>query len=88
MPLHFHLAGIILYANAFVCLILAFLVLARRVRPGGVIFGLLMLSLAAWSLAAALEDGSLEYAFKYTCSKLSYFGIATAPALLLMFALE
>ena len=88
MPLHFHLAGIILYSNTIICLVLAFLVLARRVKPGGVTFGLLMFSLAAWSLAAALEDGSIDFAFKYTCSKLSYFGIATAPALLLMFALD
>jgi diguanylate cyclase (GGDEF)-like protein/PAS domain S-box-containing protein len=47
-----------------------------------------MLSLAGWSLAAALEDSSIIYAFKYTCSKLSYLGIASAPALLLLFALD
>jgi len=88
MPLHFHTAGLILYANSIICLILALLVWARRVRPGGMVFGFLMLSLAVWSLAAAMEDGSLDYAFKYTCSKLSYLGIATAPALLLMFALD
>jgi diguanylate cyclase (GGDEF)-like protein/PAS domain S-box-containing protein len=88
MHLHIHTAGLILYANTIICLILALLVLARQVKPGGANFGLLMISLAVWSLAAALEDGSTEYAFKYTCSKLSYLGIATAPALLLMFALD
>jgi diguanylate cyclase (GGDEF)-like protein/PAS domain S-box-containing protein len=86
MHLQLHAAGLILYANTIICLILAFLVLARRVKPGGATFGFLMISLAVWSLCAALEDGSLDAAFKITCSKLSYLGIATAPALLLMFA--
>jgi hypothetical protein len=88
MYLQFHPAGIILFANTIICLVLALLVWARRVKPGGVTFGLLMLSLATWSLCAALEDGSLDAAFKITCSKLSYLGIATSPALLLMFALD
>ncbi len=88
MPIQFHTAGIILYANTIICLILALFIWARQVRPGGVDFGLLMLSLAVWSLAAALEDGSIDYAFKVTCSKLSYLGVATSPVLLLMFALD
>jgi diguanylate cyclase (GGDEF)-like protein/PAS domain S-box-containing protein len=88
MHLQFHPAGIILFANTIICLVLALLVWARRVKPGGVTFGLLMLSLSVWSLCAALEDGSLDVAFKITCSKLSYLGIATSPALLLMFALD
>ena len=41
MHLHFHPAGLILYVNTIICLILALLVWARRVKPGGVIFGLL-----------------------------------------------
>jgi diguanylate cyclase (GGDEF)-like protein/PAS domain S-box-containing protein len=88
MHLQLHPAGILLYVNTLVCLSLALLVWKRRVKPGGVTFGLLMLSLAIWSLCAALEDGSLDIGFKITCSKLSYLGIATSPALLLMFALD
>lgn len=87
MNLHFTLAGYILFANTVLCLLLAFIVWTRRVKPGGKVFGWLMLSLAVWSFMAALEDGSLDYAFKITCSKLSYLGIATSPALLLVFAL-
>jgi diguanylate cyclase (GGDEF)-like protein/PAS domain S-box-containing protein len=88
MNLQLHPAGIILFANTIICLVLALLVWNRQVKPGGLTFGLLMFSLAAWSLCAALEDGSLDIAFKITCSKLSYLGIATSPALLLMFALD
>ena len=88
MIFQFHLAGIILFATAILCAFFALLVWIRRVKPGGIIFGLLLFSLAVWSLAAAIEDGSIDYAFKYSCSKLSYLGIATSPALLLMFALE
>jgi diguanylate cyclase (GGDEF)-like protein/PAS domain S-box-containing protein len=88
MPFHFHLAGIILLATTILCAYLALMIWIRQVRPGGLTFGFLLLSLAVWTLAAAMEDGSIEYAFKYTCSKLSYLGIATSPALLLMFALD
>ncbi len=88
MVFQFHLAGIILFTTTIFCAFLALLVMIRRVKPGGTTFSLLLLSLAAWSLAAALEDGSIDYAFKYSCSKLSYLGIATSPALLLMFALD
>lgn len=88
MHFQFTLAGITLFANTILCAFFALLIWIRRVKPGGTTFCLLLLSLAAWSLAAALEDGSIDYAFKYSCSKLSYLGIATSPAFLLMFALE
>jgi len=88
MNLHFSIAGYILFANTILCLILAFFVWVRRVKPGGRIFGWLMLSLAVWSFMAALEDGSLDYSFKITCSKISYLGIGSTPALMLMFAME
>lgn len=88
MHFQFHLAGIILFATSILCAFFALLIWIRRVKPGGTTFGLLLLSLAAWSLAAAMEDGCVDYAFKYSCSKLSYLGIATSPALLLMFALD
>ena len=84
----FHLPGIILFATSILCAFFALLVWIRRVKPGGTTFGFLLISLAVWALAAAMEDGSVDYAFKVACSKLSYFGVATSPALLLMFALE
>jgi len=88
MNLNFSAAGYILFANTVLCLILAVLVWVRQVKPGGRIFGWLMLSLAFWSFMSAVEDGSLDYVFKVTCSKISYLGIGSAPALLLMFSME
>ena len=88
MHFQFHLSEIILLATSILCVFLALMIWIRKVKPGGTVFGCLMLALAVWSLAAALEDGSLDYAFKVSCSKFSYFGIATSPVLLLIFALE
>jgi diguanylate cyclase (GGDEF)-like protein/PAS domain S-box-containing protein len=88
MNFQFHVSGIVLFANTILCAYLAVMMWIRQVKPGGGSFAVLMLSLAVWSLAAALEDGSVDYAFKYSCSKISYLGIATSPALFLIFALE
>lgn len=88
MVFKFSLSGIILFASTILYVFIALLVLIRRVKPGGSTFSLLLFSLAAWSLAAALEDGSMDYAFKYSCSKVSYLGIASSPALLLMFVVD
>lgn len=60
----------------------------RRATPGGVPFALLMLAIADWSFARALEAGAVGIPAKVFWAKVEYLGIASAAALWLLFALE
>ena len=87
MFMHFTAVAVAFYINALICIVLAFIVWKRKAKPGGITFTLLLISLAAWSFASALEDGSPDFATKITFSKLSYLGITTAPPLFLLFSI-
>jgi hypothetical protein len=78
----FYHPGILPFGNAVLCAFWALLIWIRQVKSGGLTFGFLLLPLAVWSLAAALEEGSSDFDFKHICAKLSYLGIGSAPALL------
>ncbi len=86
--IHFSFIALIFYINAFICLLLAMMIWIRQAKPDGRIFSFLLISLAIWSFMVALEASSSDYAFKYSCSKISYLGIASTPPLFLIFVLE
>ena len=70
-----------------VSLIVALFAWRRRAIPGGAALALLLLALAVWSFAETLELLASTNPEKILWSKMSYFGAATAPLLVLMFAL-
>lgn len=77
-----------LLVSAAVPAVLAFYAWRRRPAPGATCFALLMLAVAEWSLAYALELGSSDLPAKVLWAKVEYVGIATVPAAWLAFALQ
>src|SRR5438552_3252622 len=60
----------------------------RRPAPGATSFSLLMLAVAEWSLAYALELGSPDLPSKLFWDNISWLGAACAPTLWLVFTLQ
>lgn len=77
----------ILFLGFVISLIYSVNLLKNRHVPGMAAFGMVFISISIWSITTALEYSSLNENFKYTVSKLSYFGIAFAPLFTLVFAL-
>jgi PAS domain S-box-containing protein len=59
----------------------------RRSMPGGTYFSLLMVAVAVWSLANAVEYATLAIPLKVLWTKVSYLGIVSVGPLWLLFAL-
>ena len=74
--------------SAALCLFTAGMTWKRRINPGIIPFVLLMLSLAAWSLASIFEAGAMTVSGKIFWSKWQYLGITTTSPLWLIFASE
>ncbi len=79
--------ALILLLGFVISLVYSVNLFKNRHVPGMAAFSMVFLSVAIWSLTTALEYFSLDESFKYTVSKLSYFGIAFAPLFTLVFAL-
>ncbi len=80
-------AGILMVSAAFSA-VLAGLAWRRRPTPGAAILTLLMLALANWSLAYALEMVSTDLATKLFWTRVQYLSILTVPTLWLIFVLQ
>ncbi len=86
MQITYH-PGILLPLLAlFIALIIIARVWRYRTRPVAVVFLVMMLALAEWSLAAFLEHASTELPAKVFWIKMTYFGITTMPVAWLVFA--
>ncbi len=69
-------------------LVVAALCWRRRAIPGGAALAWLMGALAIWAFAETMEMLAVPVPVKIMWSKVSYLGAATAPLLVLLFALE
>jgi len=77
-----------LLLTVLLSVIAAYFALRLRDKPGGLPLGLLMLAVAEWSFALALESAAVGIPAKIFWSKVEYLGITSSPVLLLMFAWE
>jgi diguanylate cyclase (GGDEF)-like protein/PAS domain S-box-containing protein len=80
--------AIALSMSQAVSLAVAFLAWRRRSVTGSLYLALMMLAVAVWSAAAAIEAVSADQSTKIIWSQMSYVGIAAVPTLLLLFALK
>ena len=78
----------LLFLTSLLSVVVAYFVLRRRAKPGGLPLGLLMLAVAAWSFTLAFEAAATTIPAKVLWSKFEYLGVTSAPVLLLLFALE
>ena len=86
--MHWQYSSLVLLVTvATVATLLTLFAWRRRHAPGTVPFMLLMLSVALWSLAYALELGSPDLETKLLWTKIKYFGVVIAPAAWLFFVL-
>ena len=69
----------------FIALALAARAWRYRTRPVAMVFFVLMLVLAEWSLAAFPEHASLELSAKIFWMKMTYLGVTTMPVAWLVF---
>lgn len=67
---------------------MALVVWQRRATPGATPFALLMVASAEWAFMSALEKAVPTLTAQILCAKVEYLGIASVPALWLMFALS
>jgi PAS domain S-box-containing protein/putative nucleotidyltransferase with HDIG domain len=72
---------------AIIVLWIAFFSLRRRGTPGVSYFSLLMLAVAAWTLASAGEVAAATMASKIIWAKFAYLGIVSAPPAWFLFAM-
>jgi PAS domain S-box-containing protein len=86
--MHWHYSSLVLLVTAAtVATLLTLFAWRRRHAPGTVPFMLLMLSVALWSFAYALELGSPDLETKVLWAKIKYFGVVIVPAAWLFFVL-
>lgn len=88
MALHFPLYSIVFMVNIALVVVFAFVAWGRRATPGAKPFALLMLAVAEWVAAVIMEAAVVGMPDKVFWSKVEYLGIASAPVLWLMFAVE
>lgn len=79
---------IALMATAIISGAISILLWHRRRLAGGAALALLMMTVAGWSLVAAMEAGSVRLAAKVFWSQFEYLGSGTATTLYLFFALQ
>jgi len=73
---------------AVATIIMAAVVMWRRVNPGSTTFAILLISIFIWSLTSVFEAGALEVEGKYLWSKWQYVGIVSVAPLWLLFTAE
>jgi PAS domain S-box-containing protein len=88
MHWHYNPYMIPLFTAVTISAVLAVFVWRRRPAPGLMPFLLLLLSVAEWSLAYALELGSVHLTTKVFWSQVKYLGVAVAPMSFLTFTLQ
>jgi len=76
------------FVTAVVALIVAVLAWRRRSASGGIQLALLMLAIFEWALCDSFEAAAVEQSTKIFWSQVVYIGAHTAPAFLLLFALN
>jgi len=77
-----------MFAAAIISILLAIVVLWKRVSTWGLPFALAMLAAAEWQFFSVLEIGALDLQTKILWSKVQYPGITTVTPFLLIFASE
>src|SRR5260370_22310572 len=75
-------------ASAVVSAVVALAIWRRRPAPGSIPFYLLMLAVAEWSLAYALELVSADLPAALFWDNMTWLGAAVAPTLWLAFVLQ
>jgi two-component system cell cycle sensor histidine kinase/response regulator CckA len=88
MQWHYNPYTIPLFTAVTISAVLTAFVWRRRPAPGLMPFLLLLLSVAEWSLAYALELGSVHLTTKVFWSQVKYIGVAFVPLSWLTFALK
>src|SRR5436305_13376917 len=88
MHWHFTLYVLPVAASAVICAWLAYIAWHRRPAPGAISFCLLMLAVAEWSLAYALELASPDLSTTLFWDNVAWLGGVSAPSLWLAFALQ
>jgi PAS domain S-box-containing protein len=83
----FNVFSAILFLGFVISSVYSYNLFKNRHVPGMTAFAMVFSSVAIWSLTTALEYSSIDENFKYSVSKLSYFGITFAPLFTLVFAL-
>ena len=76
------------FVTAAISLAVAFVSWRRRTVPCGASLAWIMLAIAQWSFAGALEMAAISIPAKVFWSQVAYLGNTTSPVLLLIFALE
>ncbi|MBN1317830.1 MAG: hypothetical protein JXA42_20265, partial [Anaerolineales bacterium] len=77
-----------LFISAVILIIVAYFAFRKRSNPGGLFLGLLLLGMAEWTLAYALEIVVEPLPVRIIWAKLEYLGIANCPLLILLFSIE
>jgi diguanylate cyclase (GGDEF)-like protein/PAS domain S-box-containing protein len=85
---HFGLIPILLFCSAGFAVLIASIAWTRRSIPESRTIALLMIALAVWSVANALEAAAAEQSTKVFWSKISYLGTHSTPPLYLVLALQ
>ncbi len=80
--------SIILLITACIAGAVSFVAWKRRNTPGSLILALLMLAVAEWAFANALEFAALNIRTKILWSQIAYIGIHSIPPLFLILALK
>src|SRR5205823_5278385 len=88
MHWHFTLYVLPVAASAVICAWLAYIAWHRRPAPGATAFCLLMLAVAEWALAYALELVSPNLPSTLFWDNIGWLGSVGAPTLWLVFALQ
>ncbi|MCK4388014.1 MAG: PAS domain S-box protein, partial [Dehalococcoidia bacterium] len=88
MQITFHPYILLPLVTLFIALVIVVRVWRYRTRPVAMIFLVMMLALAEWSLAVFLEHASPELPAKVFWIKMTYFGITTIPVTWLIFTLR
>jgi PAS domain S-box-containing protein len=88
MTWHFQLYQLILLIAVGVALVVALVSWRRRETPGAAPLALIMLAVAVWAGLNLLEHAVVGFQNKLFFGKLQYLGIASVPALWLIFALS
>lgn len=88
MSFHFTPYSITFLLTSLIAAVSFVIIWTRRRAPGSTTFGLLMLAIAEWCLAAGLETGSSNPAVRIIFAKIEYIGITGTPFFLLIFTLQ
>ena len=88
MNLYFPPYAVAYFISAAMAAVVMQIAWRRRTATGGRAMALLMLAVAEWSLAAALEAAADDISAKILWAKVEYLGIASSPTLYLLFALQ